>query len=282
MKSFFFRIRFLFVPFSLFLLSFPISAQKKIAQLDSVYEIIKLKKIYDLPISDRITEIGKLFLGKPYQAFMLEGEKEELKYNFDKFDCVIFDELVISLAKIDSDTNYRKQFENQLIQLRYRNSEISYQNRNHYFTDWMKQTKKNKILEILKPEGIAVQSDKVINFMSTHLKSYAKLADSTLYTAIQKREAELTSEKFWYLPSEKLNDWIPLLKNGDVICFVTKIEGLDIAHVGLVIFQENKPYLLNAPRPGIPVRINDKELTDTLTKNPGYIGVIVGRLKDGQ
>lgn len=210
---------------------------------------------------------------------MLEGEKEELKYTFDKFDCVIFDELVISLAEIKSDSEYQKQFEEKLIQLRYRNSEISYQNRNHYFTDWMKQAEKNGILGILKPDGIAVQSDKIINFMSTHPKSYPKLSDSTVFSAIQKRENELTTEKFWYLPSEKKNEWIPMLKNGDIICFVTKIEGLDIAHVGIVIFLEGKPHLLNAPRPGIPVRINDGDLFETMLKNPGYIGVMVGRLK---
>lgn len=264
----------------IFSANFGLLGQTQDDQLIKVISDLETRKIYELPKSERVIKIGEYFLGLPYAAGTLEGEQETLKFHFDKFDCVTYVETVISLVDLKTgEKSNAEKFKSTLTKLRYNAQVVSYPTRRHYFSEWMKSAEKNFILELQQPEGIAVKSNKMINFMSTHPKSYSRLSESEIFTQIEEYEQLISLEGFYYLPKEKYADWKKYLKAGDVIAFVTSIPGLDVSHVGFVYEKDGKFYLLNAPKPGSPVKINETTIEDNLNANKNYIGVMLGRIR---
>ena len=272
--------RFKFLLGFIFLSTSMLLGQTSDEQLIKIISELEMKKIYDLPKSERIIKIGEYFLGLPYEAGTLEGEQESLKFYFDRFDCVTYVETVISLVDLKAgEKSTAEKFKSTLTKLRYNAQVISYPTRRHYFSEWMKSAEKNFILELQQPEGIAVKSNKTINFMSTHPKSYSRLSESEILTQIEEYEQLISLEGFYYLPKEKYAEWKKYLKSGDVIAFVTSIPGLDVSHVGFVYEMSGKFYLLNAPKPGVPVKINESTIEENLNSNKNYIGVMIGRIR---
>ena len=90
---------------------------------------------YDL--SAQIVAHARTFLGCPYLTDGLIGShdtKEEFVTRRDAFDCVTLVETV--LAECFSEA-YDTSFKDELRELRYRNGEISWLSRLHYFSDWL-------------------------------------------------------------------------------------------------------------------------------------------------
>ena len=70
------------------------------------------------------------------------------------------------------------------------------------------------------------------------------------------------------------------LQEGDIVGIVTKIDGLDIQHMGVIVMENGEPYLLNASSVGNKVQIEKENIMEYLRHSKMAIGLRVFRLAD--
>src|SRR5262245_6448350 len=95
-------------------------------------------------VSQRIDFISRALLGVRYQADTLIGgpdRPEVFVVRDDAFDCVTFCEVVLAAAQA-SDVD---EFALALRRIRYRDGEVKWEERNHYFGDWTRRAVENRI-----------------------------------------------------------------------------------------------------------------------------------------
>ena len=226
---------------------------------------------------------AKQFLDIPYIAHTLEGDTEMLTINIDELDCTTYVETVYALARttLSQRTTWRD-FANNLESVRYRNGEMTdYASRLHYISDWiMNNSARGNIKEITTEFGGCKYIIKTIDFMSKHREYYPAMADSTIYEKIRNYEIGYRSHRFPYIKKELLytKNIINEFESGDIIAMVTKTEGLDISHLGLVLKENNKLYFINASMGGKKVQIEKSQFADYMKNNRNCIGVRVFRI----
>lgn len=230
---------------------------------------------------DKLTAIGKTFVGIPYVAKTLEvGEKEALVVNLHGLDCTTFIENVLAFALIDrADSTDFYSFTNTLEKIRYRDGKLNgYGSRLHYFTEWISNNESKGLVKNITHNigGRTVQKD--INFMGTHRNLYPFLTDDDNYTTILKTEAELKENEFCVLAQEDLVGNEHLLHTGDIIALATSINGLDVTHTGIAIREKDgRIHLLHASTGSMEVEITKLPLADYLKNIKSNIGIIVAR-----
>ncbi len=129
-----------------------------------------------LPAGDLICAIGGYFLGTPYETGILEtGRKERLIVNFEKFDCFTFVETLLVLTRcVTGNKISAQEFRRQLQFIRYRKGIIDgYSSRLHYFTDWLTDNEKKKILKDSHFFGVTANAED--QFHDVHRTSYPAL-----------------------------------------------------------------------------------------------------------
>lgn len=106
-------------------------------------------------IEDRMQIIAEYFIGSPYIGDPLNGgatKPEPTSMRLDGFDCVTLIETSLALA-LSTDANHVYQ---RLISVRYRNGEPAWENRYHYFSQWLLELHERGIVSMLKPRSGAV------------------------------------------------------------------------------------------------------------------------------
>jgi len=225
--------------------------------------------------------IAKYFLGAPYAAHTLEKDGEEsLVINLREFDCTTFVENVISLSKcIKNQKTGINDFKDMLTKFRYRNGKIDkYPSRLHYFTDWLLDGEKKDIVSIISDTFADNDFDSFVDFMSTHPQYYKQLINKTFLAQIEKTENEISKVKIKYIPKDKIQKFEKYIQNGDIIAITTNIKGLDIAHVSIAYFVNNRLHIFHASSVKKRVVISDKSLEDYLKNSKKKDGIIVARL----
>ncbi|MEI6610793.1 MAG: N-acetylmuramoyl-L-alanine amidase-like domain-containing protein, partial [Deltaproteobacteria bacterium] len=210
-----------------------------------------------------IVEIGSFFLGAAYREATLEAQgKEKLIAILSGFDCTTFVETVLALAgcairgKITS-AGFRKA----LKLIRYRQGIITgYSSRLHYFTDWLRDCEKKKILKDISRQLDARAQRKKINYMTTHRASYPALQNDREFQKMLLVEKNLSRKVFSVIGKDKVMRQKAQIQNGDIIGFPTNQEGLDVAHVGFAIWQGKNLHLLHASSKESGVVISKKTL----------------------
>ena len=226
---------------------------------------------------------AKQLLDIPYIAHTLEGDTEMLTINIDELDCTTYVETVYALARttLSQRTTWRD-FASNLESVRYRNGEMTdYASRLHYISDWiMNNSARGNVKEITTEFGGCKYIIKTIDFMSKHREYYPAMADSTIYEKIRNYEIGYRSHRFPYIKKELLytKNIINEFESGDIIAMVTKTEGLDISHLGLVLKENNKLYFINASMGGKKVQIEKSQFADYMKNNRNCIGVRVFRI----
>ncbi|GAB3481243.1 DUF1460 domain-containing protein [Marinomonas epiphytica] len=131
-------------------------------------------------MADRVIEQSEVFLGAPYLANPLgEGVSGRFDsdplYRFDAFDCTTFVETVLAKAMSHDDDS----FVATLTQIRYKNGQVSFENRNHFPSlDWIPNNK-HFLKDITVPiaQGKVSYADTVIDkkawYQAMSLESYA-------------------------------------------------------------------------------------------------------------
>lgn len=235
-----------------------------------------------LPTGELMVKTARFFLNAPYVAATLEKEPEGLVINLREMDCMTLVENVVALTRtMQSASPSFEEFCKNLQTLRYRNGEIhDYADRLHYTTDWIFENQRKGIVKDVTREigGIFLPVD--VSFMSTHPDSYKPLKENpALVAKIASKEEEINARSYYYIPETDIDKLSPGIKEGDIVCFVTTIKGLDISHVGVVCRVGEKLTFIHASTTGKKVIINEAPLQEYVEGIKRNSGIMIVRLQ---
>ncbi len=175
---------------------------------------------------EKIRRITDLLLGSPYIVRPLSGspvQAERLVGRLDGFDCVTFVETVLSLSRSRNEDQYLSA----LRHLRYLNGEVGYHTRLHYLTDWHNANVARGELYDLTRGALTVQRTK----------------DLTVVEEIPPHVASIR-----YFPKSRLSLVKGMIRDGDLIYFITSRAGIDTSHCGLLFWQGENLVIRHASR----------------------------------
>ena len=134
-----------------------------------------------------MARIAELFLGRIYLAMSLDQSgREQLRLDLTQFDCMLFVEQLLSIVSAD----LFDAFAERTRRLRYRNGEISYCTRQHYFHDWVGSAQLQGVLEAYSAWPGQARLHLSLNFMSSHRDRYPALQSPALFDCIDALEQE--------------------------------------------------------------------------------------------
>lgn len=227
-----------------------------------------------------IVETGSFFLGAPYRAGTLEAPgREKLIANLSGFDCTTFVEAVLALAGCAMQGKITQvEFRKTLKFIRYRQgAAIGYTFRLHYFTDWLRDCEKKKILKDISRRFDAQTQRKKINYMTARRLSYPALKNEDEFQKMLAVEKNLSRRVFSVIGRDRVGRLKKNIRNGDIIAFASNQEGLDVAHVGFAVWRGKNLHLMHASSKEGGVVISAKTLAAYLKSNKQYTGIIVAR-----
>jgi hypothetical protein len=249
-----------------------------------------------LSMAQGVVAIGTTFIGNPYPKSNIDTtlktatggvvlqpiQNEVLVVNLKKFDCVTFVESMIALTQTRrNDFPTYDVFKTNLTNVRYRNGAIDYAARFHYFSDWLYENEKNGIVTNITKEIGGEVFKKDVFFMSLKRDTlYGNMADLMTFNTLKSVEEAITKREKWYIPKDKVAAIESKLKDGDIIGITNVMAGMDMAHAGIVLWQNGRAYLLHASSQFRQVMITDVPLVDYLLRNKGQSGIMVARLKE--
>jgi len=172
-------------------------------------------------IAQRIALISRAFLGTPYRSSTLIGgprEPEQFVTRDDGFDCVTFCETVLAAARVFRADDFAAA----LRQIRYRDGEVAWRERNHYWSDWSEANVANGVCRSVAMPG-AVPFAKKLSFMPE----------------LGPRDMALRA-----VPAAVLLGQQERLATGDIIGFLSQRRGLDYFHTGFIVVADNDVLML--------------------------------------
>jgi hypothetical protein len=260
-----------------------IYTEKDIEICQAKFKMAENLDLKSKPIGNVLVSVGKSFIGTDYKAYTLESEgKEKLVVNLTELDCTTFLENILALScliKKDSATfeNYLKE----LTFIRYRGGIInSYTSRLHYFSDWIFDNVKKKVIKDVTKILGGVSVNFHLNFMSVHPFLYKRLKENAEFVpVIQTQEDSINTRTYFYIPKDRISSIENKLNDGDLIAFTTSVKGLDISHVGIAVKQKDgRIHLLHAPQTDTKVQITKYPLPDYILNLNKDTGIIVLRV----
>lgn len=232
------------------------------------------------PISTLIPEIGKYFLGNEYVAHALEvTDEEKLVVNLRDLDCTTYAENLLAIARtLKSDQVNFERYTQELEKIRYRNGKQGkYPTRLHYFSEWIYDNAEENLVST-PADSFGKLFSKNINFMSTHPNSYKHLQQNPAFISVVKeQEQEISERSYFYVPKESLSENMHLLHEGDIIGLTTNIDGLDVAHVGILVKVDGNFHLMHASQSNLKVEVSEEPLMSFLKPNSSNSGIMIAR-----
>ncbi len=242
-----------------------------------------------LPIGERVNRAGLALVGTPYVNFTLELDDriETPSANFDGMDCWTFFEIALAAAREQNLTNRAdpKLFL-RLIELdRYRNGRCdgAFTSRLHHLEDWIVDNEKRGLVQNVTPKlPGARKMYRTMNYMggrgSRHFRQLA--ANPSLVPKMAAVEARLSRNGIWFVPTAFVPAAEKQLRNGDIVCIVTKYPGAYTSHVGLAHRdRQGTLRFMHASKKHKKVLI-DSRLTDYLQSFKNHAGIMVARPND--
>ena len=221
------------------------------------------------------------FIGTPYGYSTLEiNEKEELVVNLRELDCFTYIENSIALYRTMSTGSDSVNFEylkKELKNIRYRNGKIQgYTSRLHYMTDWIFENEiKRYVFDKTKLIG-GVELPTKVYYMSENYGNYVYLKKYPHdVEKIKEIEERINSRDYHYIPKEKIPTIEKKIKTGDIVCFTSKIKGLDVSHLGIASWQEDILTFIHASAKYKKIIVNPESLFDYCIKNKNITGIMV-------
>ncbi|NEN93654.1 MAG: DUF1460 domain-containing protein, partial [Okeania sp. SIO3H1] len=207
-------------------------------QFKPVMEYARKQNLSQRPMAEIMQAIADYFIGTPYKAGLLDqSNQESLVISLDGFDCVLFVETVLGMARGIAVEDYSYlTFVNNIKNQRYWNGKMNgYCSRLHYFSEWIADNqRRDNITDI----GVELGGEKVkkpLFFMSKNRWEYPQIASNDAnYQCIVNMEDSISKLKINYIPYYKISSVYSQLKSGDIVAVATEINGLDVTHTGLV------------------------------------------------
>ena len=238
-----------------------------------------------LPIGELIGKIALELKDTPYVGFTLEVSKdiEACVVNLKGLDCVTFFEDSLCMARmIKRGKRSPEELINEVRLTRYRGGKMGdFTTRLHYTTDWFVDNEAKGVVKILTPElpGAEPFTQKV-GIMSKHPENYRQLAaHPELIDKIRATEEEINARSLKYLPMSKLEAAEHLLQTGDIVGVSTTAEGIDIAHTGLCIKDEQGVvHFMDAASSKRNMKVTiEPQISKCLNWSPRLTGVMFAR-----
>ena len=175
--------------------------------------------------------------------------------NLEGVDCFTFLDYIESMRLSSS----FHEFKENVKKVRYQKGAVSFEKRNHFFTDWREfnATSVDDVTEQIGGKTV-IRVKKLLN----------KKADGTCFLpGIQPKERFIH-----YIPVNAIDDlMIKRLKTGDYIGIYATDKGLDVTHVGIFIQEGDKIYLRHASSIEEYRKVIDQNFKDYIAKKPGII-----------
>jgi Protein of unknown function (DUF1460) len=257
------------------------------AQLKQTLHSAKQDRLAAQPFGTIVQAIAQRHLGASYQAGLLDqSPTEQLFISFQRFDCVLFVESMLALARSvvqqnssssDPARQLVRQLARQIEVQRYRGGHLTdYCSRLHYFSDWIADNERRGLVRNVTLASGGIPLNKPLNFMTQHRSSYPQLKSEAEFTCIKAAEAALAQEKRYYIPTAKISSLYPKLQAGDIVAIATAVPGLDVTHTGLLERRSDGGVgMIHASPAGSVARAND--LQTYVSRVPDAIGIIVAR-----
>ena len=183
-------------------------------------------------VGDATLAAARHFVGRPYVAATLEKDPERLVVNLREWDCTTLVESAVALGRTArSDAPSFATYLRELSRLRYRTDSINdYTDRLHYFSDWIYENARRGLVRDMTAALGGRPYRPQLSFMSTHLRSRPERV-----AFMRDKEAAISARAgYAVLPTASIPAASASLRDGDIVCFVTDIPGLDISHVGII------------------------------------------------
>ena len=204
----------------------------------------------------KIEFLSEKFLGTPYAGNTLggaSGETEQLTVDLSGVDCFTYIDYVESLRLSGS----FGEFKEKLAKTRYKDGAVQWENRKHFFSDWVNgddQSARDVTREI---GGAATATvAKELN---------RKTDDSYWLPGLATVERDIN-----YVPSEKLSPLVlQEIKTGDYLGIYSDKDGLDVSHTGIAVRKDGVVYLRHAST--VHEKVLDEELAAYMKNKPGLL-----------
>lgn len=205
---------------------------------------------------NRMLLISDAFINTEYSENTLIGNTntpEILTINFELMDCFTYIDYVEALSNSENFEEFKKN----LIDTRYKENLVSYENRKHFFSDWLANP---NIQDVTKK--IAENEAKIVR------KNLNKKSKTEIFL----EGIPIIEREIIYIPSEKVDSQIIAnLKNGDYIGIYTDRAGLDVSHTGILIKKDNKSYLRHASSRKKNRKVVDEDFLNYIKSKPGIV-----------
>jgi len=207
-------------------------------------------------ISRRIDFLSRQFLGVEYRESTLTGDidmPEMFVINLAGVDCFTFLDYIAAMHISGSFAEFKENLRN----IRYQSGKVAYENRNHFFIEWL-QFNQDLVGDATEnvSAGKSWQAKKILN---------QKNDETYFLPGIPCREREIV-----YIPSGDVdNAVIEKLKTGDYIGIYSEKPGLDVSHVGIVIKVEDNIFLRHASINSM--KVVDEDFLKYISGKPGII-----------
>lgn len=264
--------------------SYAQSQSKSEVQFHKIMQYAAAQNLRKKPIGEIMQAIAMQFLGTPYQAGLLDQlPQEQLVVTLDKFDCMLFIESVLAIARniAAQDVKYAS-FDQHIRTQRYRRGEVKgYCSRIHYFSEWIAENEKQGVVQNITSQLGGIKLNKQLNFMSQNRQSYRQLANAENFKCIQGVEANLKNLNIHYIPTHEIRRHYAQMQSGDIIAIATDIPGLDVTHTGLIYRHSDQTTGLIHASPSGAVKISP-DLQTYVAGVKNSIGIMIVRAKVGQ
>jgi hypothetical protein len=225
-------------------------------QKDLDHIIRESSKIKD--VGKQIDFLSRKFLDLDYLESTLIGDiniPEVLVINLEGVDCFTFLDYIEAMRL--SGSFY--EFKINLRKVRYKSGIVAFENRNHFFTDWL-EFNSDFIDDITEKIG----AEKTIRVQ----KTLNQKKDRTHFLpGIQTVKREIK-----YIPSESIDDSVlSKLRTGDYVGIYSKVNGLDVSHVGIIVKDGDNIYLRHASSQKEHRKVVDQDFKKYIVGKPGII-----------
>lgn len=234
---------------------------------------------------------ARQLLGQPYVSGTQEGRDEKLRVFLTCTDCILFAETCLGLVQTVRRRGAAATFEDLAAALRasrYRDGVVDgYASRLHYTTEWIAQGVAGGLFRDVTPELGGAADTRRIHFMTSHPDSYAPLKGESAYAQENRRriaqvEQEVSRIPRCYISRERLPEAERGIRDGDILCFATSIDGLDYSHVVIAYRPDPGARLgfIHASSVAKKVIVEPRSLEAYLWANPKILGVTVLRVSE--
>lgn len=220
-------------------------------------QIIARARHFDAP-GERIVALSRHFIGTPYVADTLIGDPqtaEQMVINLAGFDCFTLLDVVEALRRASDVAD----FPEQLQQVRYRDGTVAYENRRHFFSDWVAGDA-TIIGDVT--AGVGQGRAQVV------IKHLNRKNDGTYW----KPGLSVTRRGITYIPTNDIDmEVLSALQAGDYVGIYSNHAGLDVSHTGLIVKDKDGVMLRHASSRNNVRRVVDDDLLEYLQGKPGLV-----------